>query len=182
MNTVITDSQWELIRLRMEVEMRLYEVSSPMDFPELRASMSKFGTAEQLKSVLTDLGMDRKITMFSNDYSQIVWRDSREAPAKVYRMDMVRYSNGFDEWGDPNPGHCIDVTTNWHCVDRTTPRGYIVDGKFVGIGWQKRSWLPSLELARASFINLKRVHLKRLQQKTQDVETALRIASNFQNA
>lgn len=175
---LITDEQWEKIRLRLEVELHLYKAASPMDLEELSLAMAKFGTDSLLKSVLIDLGYNRKITMFANDFSQIVWRDPRESPAKVYQLEMVRYSNGIDEWGDVNPGYTVDVTTHCYCIDRTTPRGYFVAGRFVGIGWLKQSWLPSEELARKSFINLKQQHLKHLRRKISDVETALVIANN----
>lgn len=98
-----------------------------------------------------------------------------------YRIEGQRTSTGTDEFGDPNPGHNVDLWVKKFRVEKETPKGVWLVGEY---GWSRR-WVSrttrkryahaTLEEAVASFRARKQMQRKILLSQLDDVARWLKL-------
>jgi hypothetical protein len=101
-----------------------------------------------------------------------------------YRYEIVRYSNGVDEFDDPLPGHSVAVEVRDFMVSRHTPKGawiktYSGDERFVLKDARKRYACPTKEEALDSFIARQRRRISILEAQAEDSKIGIRIAEGL---
>ncbi len=109
-------------------------------------------------------------------------RDIPSAPREMfYRYDVVRYSLGVDECGDPLPGSRIELRLGEYEVLNRTPKGAWIGGlgyrRFVLLTARKQYACETVELAAESFRARKRRQIKILSGQLAEAEYALRLLS-----
>ena len=104
-----------------------------------------------------------------------------------YRYEIVRYSNGVDEYGDSLPGYSVAVEVRDFMGLRHTPKGvwiktWAVNGRnerFVLKDARKRYACPTKEEALDSFIARQRRRISILETQAKDSKTGMRIAEGL---
>jgi hypothetical protein len=101
-----------------------------------------------------------------------------------YRYEIVRYSNGVDEFDDPLPGHSVAVEVRDFMVLRHTPKGVWIetwagDKRFVLKDARKRYACPTKEEALDSFIARQRRRVSILEAQAQDSRIGMQIAKEL---
>jgi hypothetical protein len=101
-----------------------------------------------------------------------------------YRYEIVRYSNGVDEFDDPLPGHSIAVQVRDFMVLRHTTKGVWIktwagDERFVLKNARKRYACPTKQEALDSFIARQRRRISILEAQAKDSRIGIRIAEGL---
>lgn len=97
----------------------------------------------------------------------------------LYRFDIVRYSNGVDQFDEPLPGHTVGLSCNEYPIVRRTPKGVWIDRgcmqKFVLLTATKQWACETKELAAESFLRRKVKQIQILRAQIADAEEAMRL-------
>jgi hypothetical protein len=101
-----------------------------------------------------------------------------------YRYEIVRYSNGVDEYDNPLPGYSVAVEVRDFMVSRHTPKGVWIktwaeNERFVLKDARKRYACPTKEEALDSFIARQRRRISILETQAKDSKTGMRIAEGL---
>jgi hypothetical protein len=101
-----------------------------------------------------------------------------------YRYEIVRYSNGVDEFDDPLPGHSVTVELRGFMVLRHTTKGVWIktgagDERFVLKNARKRFACPTKQEALDSFIARQRRMISILEAQVKDSRIGIRIAEGL---
>lgn len=113
----------------------------------------------------------------------------------LYRYNEIHVSLGCDYWGDPLPGHKVEIWLEEYPIVKRTPKGVWInlyshiypvplepswtDGKkFVNLEARKKYACLTKEEALESFKARKRKQINILKGQLKDAEQALKIAEN----